>query len=56
MSRIAGTLGLCWCPFSKDGITEVSAVAVAGESQPRKESCQGRATQDACYAPQGLAA
>jgi len=56
MSGIADTFAgrLRFSP--KDGIAEVGTGAVAGQSQARKESCQGGATQDTSDALQGLAA
>jgi hypothetical protein len=56
MGRIADTLARRLRFRAKDGIAEVGTGAVAGKSQTRKESCQGRATKDTSYAPQGLAA
>jgi hypothetical protein len=55
MSRIADTFACRGSISPEDSIAEVGTGAVAGKSQTRKESCQGCATQDTSYAPQGLA-
>jgi hypothetical protein len=56
MGSIRGALDRRGRIASKDGVTEVSAGAVARQSQTRKEPGKHGATQDATNAPQGLAA
>jgi hypothetical protein len=56
MRRIADTLARRRGTRAKDRIAEVSTVTVAGKSQTRKKSCQGRATQNATNATESLTA
>ena len=54
MSSLTDALVRGRCIGPKDGIAELGTGTVAGQGQTGKQPGQGRATQDASNAPQGL--
>jgi hypothetical protein len=56
MGRIADTFARRLRFSPEDGIAEDGTRTVAGKSQTRKKSCQGRATQNATNATESLTA